>query len=140
MAKSIKLTNEIYLDTSSIVYKKEKMSNILTYSKKEQVIGTWLDGKPIYRKVLSFNQTLTNGTTTNHNINNLDKMIDAHGWINHSQWGQTPVPLTHSYMGGMVGIGNFNSTNFTWFVGSDISAGLVDASINMILEYTKTTD
>ena len=41
-----------------------------TYSTSEKVVGTWIDGKPIYRKIVDIG-SLTNGTqkVVNHNIN-----------------------------------------------------------------------
>ena len=46
-----------YLDSESVVHKKTKLSTMLTYSTIETKIGTWIDGKTIYRKIVkgSFN-------------------------------------------------------------------------------------
>lgn len=51
------------------------------YSTKEQVIGTWIDGKPIYRKVVSF----TTGSSAGdldipHGISNFEHIINAYGY------------------------------------------------------------
>lgn len=53
MAKSVKLDNDTYIDSTGIVHNKTKLSDILTYSTDEKVVGTWIDGKPLYRKVYS---------------------------------------------------------------------------------------
>ena len=40
------------------------------YSTEEQVIGTWIDGKPLYRKTIKFIGDITNETSIKHNIDN----------------------------------------------------------------------
>ena len=44
-----------------------------TYSTEEQVIGTWTNGKPLYRKVIS--TTLPNGSTDIVVANNIQIMF-----------------------------------------------------------------
>ena len=50
------------------------------YSTKEQVIGQWLDGKPIYQKTINTG-ALPNKTTKTvaHNISNIDIVIEIRG-------------------------------------------------------------
>lgn len=54
------------------------------YSNKEEIIGTWIDGKPIYRKVLTYpsitvtDTNLANGTIIG-NISNIDTLIRGEG-------------------------------------------------------------
>ncbi len=52
----------------------------IEYSTTEQVIGKWIDGKPIYRKVITFG-ALPNHTTKTiaHNISNLGETIRLYG-------------------------------------------------------------
>lgn len=49
------------------------------YSTTEQVIGTWIDGKPLYRKVIQLT-TLPNNTTKTfaHSISNLEFVAKAY--------------------------------------------------------------
>ncbi|MBR4260697.1 MAG: hypothetical protein IKQ33_01935 [Clostridia bacterium] len=51
MSKAIKLDNNVYLDSSSIVHNKTKLSDIFNDSTNEVKIGKWIDGKEMYRKV-----------------------------------------------------------------------------------------
>ncbi len=51
----------------------EKVNN---YSTNEQVIGTWIDGKPLYRKVITSPIGLTSGTVL---IENVDTMVNQYG-------------------------------------------------------------
>ena len=48
--------------------------NKSTYSTTEQRVGTWINGKPLYRKVINFTTTILENTTLeiNHGINNVD--------------------------------------------------------------------
>ena len=47
--------NDLLMIVQNEKSKKVKLSTIKNqeYSTEEQVIGTWIDGKPIYRKVMS---------------------------------------------------------------------------------------
>lgn len=61
-------------------------SNGLVYSTTEQIVGRWIDGKPIYQKVIDFGY----GPSTNsekavpHNITNIDKWISIKAVANYS--------------------------------------------------------
>lgn len=46
------------------------------YSTSEKIVGTWIDGKPLYQKVVSCGTSIG---TINHNIANIDKVVDASG-------------------------------------------------------------
>lgn len=56
-----------------------------TYSTEEKVVGTWIDGKPLYRKTISFNDTFSASypIEKEHNISNVSTIfIDtAHSFI-----------------------------------------------------------
>jgi hypothetical protein len=94
-----------------------------TYSTTETVVGTWIDNKPIYRKVYSINGTMAqNAWTTLLSISNVDTLTKGlmGGSSNNCVWNDAVLrvvnnnlqyycPLTHAY---------------TW----------------VIIEYTKTTD
>lgn len=53
-----KLENGIEQNSNKITV----LENKFNYSTEEQVVGTWIDGKPLYRKVINCG-TLTNGGT-----------------------------------------------------------------------------
>lgn len=60
----------------------ESLKNNVNYSEEEQVIGTWMDGKPIYRKIFTtINQTggeYSQGVTfygKDYDLQNLDTLI-----------------------------------------------------------------
>lgn len=98
----------------------------------------WIDGKPIYRKVVDLG-TLPNATTktVSHGISNLDVIIKWTGYVERpSNHGHFPLPYV---FGGVTenNIGVFANQNLiTITTGADRS--MMNGTI--ILEYTKTTD
>lgn len=109
------------------------------YSTEEIRIGTWIDGKPLYRKVFT-------GTTTND-------MISSSQII--ANFSTTFVPVkTNGYIsnytnnGSFIQIGQYYGTNdYTYYI---INPGQIKVRISLdayagrnvifIMEYTKTTD
>lgn len=107
------------------------------YSTEERRIGTWIDGKPLYRKV--FLATVPTGTNTWNPITepltelSIENVVHLYGTIkSDGVLIYRAVPELHSSLG----IGNTNEIQLyngtdTWFAGKQII---------VVLEYTKTTD
>lgn len=119
---------------------KDEIKEKTTYSTtEEKVIGTWIDGKPIYRKVINLGN-LSSHIGTNavlHGITNIRDFTSVRGIVNNSQeW----FEFNSVYRGvdnitydlGLLA----NKTNIIYSTRTDRSSytGIV------ILEYTKTTD
>lgn len=69
-----------------------------TYSTDEQEVGTWIDGSPVYEKVVDLG-ALPNNTTKNvaHNISNLGRVIQAElSADNGANWITIPYATTNS--------------------------------------------
>ena len=101
----------------------------------------WIDGKPIYRKVLNnfVMPELTSSSSTataiaNHGIANIDTPISVKGWIPYDG-NNLQFPILSSN-GKITTIHYFNATSVA-FRTSDYWASRY---IVLILEYTKTTD
>lgn len=104
-----------------------------TYSTEEIIIGKWVDGKLLYRRVLE-GVTEASANITLTYIQDLDALIDIRGvtgagykggmsWVN---LGVTPQEYRQVYVNGnMLGI---------------VQAKPEAISYKIILEYTKTTD
>lgn len=62
------------------------IQEISVYSTNELEIGKWIDGKPLYRKVVSFG-ALPNNTTKSlaHNISNLKRVVKLEGFAGSNQ-------------------------------------------------------
>ena len=113
----------------------KQIDNKFNYSTEEQKIGTWIDGKPIYRKTLSFSP-LPNNTYENklHGIKNIDQIIGIKG---------IAFPL------GQLTDGSYFLSINSFKISCSASRKVVqiettsDRSAYMayvLLEYTKTTD
>ena len=106
------------------------------YSTSETLTGMyWIDGKPIYRKVIDFG-TLPNATSKSvaHNISNLSSVITLRGIASESNSYQ-PIPYATPTSSSSIKI-SANNTNVSIETGSDRRS----YSAKIILEYTKTTD
>ena len=106
------------------------------YSTGEVMIGTWIDGKPLYRKVVDTGQISSTTKTVAHNVIAMDICTDIRGiaYFNNNTFYILPrvgtASLNHQctlYC---------NRTNIYLQAGSDCN---FDGSF-VIIEYTKTTD
>ena len=103
------------------------------YSTTEQAIGTWIDGKPIYRKIIKASVNQGNHEVYDVSDMNLDEIINMRGTISQSVGSFVPIPYYT------------NSSDFTIvFYPKSSNYIKVNTStngiVNIILEYTKTTD
>lgn len=111
---------------------------MIKYSTEEQVIGEWIDGKPIYRKVLVCADALTGGSNyIAHNIENYNVTIDAKMFIAFS----STTYVNHCFESStkFVGINSVGNTSVNITVGSDWANSFTSGFV-IVLEYTKTTD
>lgn len=105
------------------------------YSTTERRIGTWIDGKTLYRKVVIGN--LANGNIL---ISNVDRIVKLHGnckfsgdtWLRSIPFADTSSSIVCAQKNS-----NTNDLIIAIVVGGK-SSSITDAQI--ILEYTKTTD
>ena len=106
------------------------------YSTEEQVIGKWISGKPIYRKVFSLNKKVSEGEdiSTGCKLDNVDILINISMYADDS-WGNrwvsdissgNPIYLTPN---NYINVGAYSGSRDFYY------------NIHMIIaEYTKTTD
>lgn len=138
---SCPLYNYFYLKNIGLEDRVKTLEEGENYSTNEQRIGTWVDGKPLYRKMVDFGSLPSNGVIDKaHNIANVEHMhVNLGGtlWCLNSQ----------SY----TGQGQIFSPVFSEFISSIyvsniyMSVKTVSPDANafkmlMCLEYTKTTD
>lgn len=64
-----------YSTSTTDSYSCNYVNSMNTYSTDEIRIGTWIDGKPIYRKVVARNITATNGTNILLSSLNIDELL-----------------------------------------------------------------
>lgn len=116
-----------------------KIENKFTYSTSEQEVGTWINGKPIYRKVISQNITYYTGDINiNLNTANIELFTDARVLVDTG----TFTSVTYSQPSTSFYIRNFvfrkTANNNTVTVSTNIEG--LSGTIYVIIEYTKTTD
>lgn len=113
------------------------------YSTDESIIGTWIDGKPIYRKLVYVNNLANNtikNVPCNIGANVIDQMIKHElvwydsvdrGWMYGKRWDATSIFIEYYYN---------TAEDYMWIksVGTDWSVRTSKAYA--IFEYTKTTD
>lgn len=108
------------------------------YSTSEQAIGTWIDGKVIYRKVISKTSGITTGNNTiAHGISNFNQLITAYGagYLN-NMWQPLNRVVTDAITKYGTGIGDVNATNLLLQIGTSYTTR---TSVYIVLEYTKTS-
>ena len=136
-----KITDSNMNEIKSVVNNNASVLNAsLTYSTTEQVVGTWIDNKPIYRKVISSTSVTTGGETSiNTGISNLKEFTSIIGVMTRSTGSAFPIPRAHTssfaYQVGMYYVPSDNTMRVE--VGSSVTNV---SKVTIILEYTKTTD
>ena len=95
----------------------------------------WIDGKPIYRKVVQITTSSSNVTswTNLSKIDDIDLLINIFGYINSSSNIKTPVPR---YENGSYFIQFLLNNGYIQYRMS----GFLSLPIYLIIEYTKITD
>lgn len=105
------------------------------YSTEEQVIGKWIDGKPLYRKVINFG-AIPNNTLkyVKHNISNIKYIKSCNGYAMNSEGAGLIIP---SYNGTIYTNCYTTATEVHVKTNGDRSSF---TTCYITLEYTKTTD
>lgn len=109
------------------------------YSTEEQIVGTWIDGKPIYEKTLIFeNQYLASGfTDLSHGISNVDMYIDLKGSYKNLD-NSNSLSLSHINITGLnLSIGTWceDRTKIRIHTGSSMAGNY---NVYLTIQYTKT--
>lgn len=123
-----------------VVALESKIKEQGTFSFEEKRIGTWIDGKPLYRKMVAFGALPENSTKSiNHGIENIASphintgesyfVEKNHGGIYYTTYAFT---YANYILRAMV-------TNTVLDIGSSAS-GASDYEAFVCVEYTKTTD
>lgn len=123
--KTTKTTSDT--DTYSCNY----VNDLTTYSTTEQVVGTWIDGKPLYRKVYKETKNVTSySLTPPSNVNtyvNIEIMQqdDSNAWIKDYAWSTSNDYLRVFITNAGIQVRTSKTSTYTHWI---------------IVEYTKTTD
>ena len=114
-----------------------KLTNLITYSTTETVVGTWIDGKPIYRKVI--NSTIANIQSLINNLN-IDTPIRFNGLADSKYgyaWAENTRYTAESGYSNVYHWSQSKPRTISWEFESYYEN---NRPVMVILEYTKTTD
>lgn len=113
----------------------EEIDDPYVYSTLEKRIGTWTDGKPIYRKVLNFTTgaQYDNMSKTLINFSNVKMVLKYYGQI---QCSDVPRALPHKQSSILI----IDATQIRFDIDGDTSGVSGGRTCHLVLEYTKTTD
>ena len=107
------------------------MSRRMKYSTDEQIVGEWIDGKPLYQKTID--TTITSGwNTINHSIVNIDTIFLCESFIQNSSGTARKIG------GASSGTELFGAVNKTSIVIYNTDTDYTRAIVT--IQYTKTTD
>lgn len=117
-------------------------SKLVNYSTEEQVVGKWIDGKPLYQRTIKYTSGWNIGYEVSlpHNISNLDKVVDFKAFYTRSDGTTQHIPNVHNDMALWgAGIYDFSVNNFTLYIGTLAGVFTIN-ELFITLRYTKTTD
>lgn len=136
---------DVNSNSNKDIYSCNYINNLNTFSTAETKVGTWIDGKDIYRKVLFISELNNDNidTTISHNIQNLGQVTDVRGVVTfeHGQFkGQRMLPCVHGSGGEdyIFSMYNISDTEITITTGAWWRSGVFKEAY-IILEYTKRT-
>lgn len=108
------------------------------YSTQEQVVGTWIDGKPLYEITLNFGSISANSAKTiDVSSLNIDYVTSFDSTARLDNGIIVPIPISHTVNMGSQHFCRYNSSgNFGIYTGS----GQAITQAYLTARYTKTTD
>ena len=120
----------------------EKGEELMVYSLNEHIIGTWVDGRPLYQKTLYFTSGWKIGgeIAMPHGIENVDDI-----WLESALWRRSDdtrqnIPNEHSMVGAWgSGLYDIKPDTFTLYMGT-LNNSFTIKYIYITFNYTKTTD
>lgn len=130
------------------------LNNIREFSTNEKAIGTWIDGKPLYRRVLSMSNTMIEGRTGSLIVGNIANLkavtkIDATIRINNNvnftnlpsiTYGGHILNDSRYYNSIYVDLNANNDVKLQRQAGGYIETNVTVNEAYITVEYTKTTD
>lgn len=117
----------------------DKVEKLSTYSTDEVRIGTWIDGKPLYRKIIetTMPETPSNGVYITKNTTNIPDM--SFGYVSRA------IAISNNQYYTLPYINNSGYATKFFIEIQDLILANGNTSFNnsktfVVLEYTKTTD
>lgn len=126
------------VNSSTDTYSCDYINKLNLYSTEEQVIGTWINGKPIYRKAIKIsNIRVENGVQIPTNIVNIEELTKYQAIFNIG--GDIYNNFIFDQNTGLILTSRLSGSNII-IVANDYYIESNDRIYTFIIEYTKTTD
>lgn len=114
----------------------DKVEKLSTYFTDEVRIGTWIDGKPLYRRVVTgtLPEPDTGGSNWIYLFNNVSNLVNIYGTIDKRPYNAYSILRNNLYI---------LALDFAILANSIAYRNLgyvVDSKFEITIEYTKTTD
>lgn len=112
-----------------------------TYSTTEQVVGTWIDGKPVYEKVIAVSLTST-GNTDIAGVSNMAHVVSIIGSVKRNDGVIKTLPYANTSVSqlNLLALTDILADGTLRFrVGDDYNS-LLPLTGYVVIQYTKTTD
>lgn len=123
---------------TSISNLNDKIDKSESFSSTEVQIGTWIDGKPLYRSVINTGVLPNNATKTiPHSISNIKKITFLHG-VAHNTVTDGYIPLPYASVTASQTCMVYASVENIYFTTQADLSNYLESY--MIVEYTKTKD
>ena len=133
--------NDLLMIVQNDVSKKAKVKNAnkQIYSTEEVKIGTWIDGKTLYKKTIEFDINANGQIIKNHNISNMDICVDVECMFKRMHSDSTYDYYYYSRTSEdniRAGIDCITQTTITFYIDSAFNTSIKKAFVT--LKYTKT--
>ena len=130
------LYNLTTTDKSNVVNSINEVNDKFNYSTEETKIGTWIDGKPVYRKVVQ--NIVPTGLGINiYTMNDIENVVDYYGIYHQNNGFEKRINFYFSATDYMTL--NFNRKNHQFLL-DNTSNYNNNGTVSLIIEYTKKTD
>lgn len=129
--------SKIKLDSSTYNIKDSTARIISNYSSSEQVIGTWTNGKPLYRSIIDIGNLPDNSfKNVGINIPNINKITSINGIATDGTY-TVPIPSSgYATLGQRIEAYIYANSILSVATGGNYSSFTGE----VIIEYTKSTD
>ena len=124
----------------------DEVGKIGQYSTAETRIGTWVNNKPLYRKILTINAPELNSNIY-HNIANISEIVDVKMILDEGSTGRYVRTLPTVYQENdilmprfCISMYTFDAQKFLLAAGSYYVEQKARLKLTVFVEYTKTTD
>ena len=135
---------DVYSTSAVDTYSCNYVNSLETYSTTETRVGTWIDNKPIYRKVLNYTSPTFNNYV-NHNIANIDNITNIICMVKQGNDTFRTLPIVYQESGSIqprfcISLYSITTSQFLISAGSYYTENISSMNLIVIIEYTKTTD